>query len=227
MGNIVVGEAMRLGMQVNNYALMQPAVPAACYDEREVLKQTSTYDHSFLGQDVTMWDEASPDDDPDDATRNLAYRGMLKDIGQNGNLILFYLPNDSATSNAWELNNDLTKPSGTLSGYFRYNRNAQPGQKLYKDDGAGLHDHLWLSRSESATYACRTWGKAAGAEFRTQGAIAAANRVDLSSPTFALPGETEPGFGDEHSGQFTARIQQLKPFYDELMSRLDIGDPNP
>lgn len=88
MGNIVVGEAMRLGMQVNNYALMQPAVPAACYDEREVLKQTGTYQHSFLGVNVTMWDEASPDDDPDAATRNMAYRGMLKDIGQNGNMIL-------------------------------------------------------------------------------------------------------------------------------------------
>lgn len=31
MGNIVVSEAMRQGMQINNYALMQPAVPAACY----------------------------------------------------------------------------------------------------------------------------------------------------------------------------------------------------
>jgi len=227
MGNIVVGEAMRLGMHVNNYALMQPAVPAACYDEREVLKQTSTYQHSFLGVNVTMWDEASPDDDPDDATRNMAYRGMLKDIGQNGNLILFYLPNDAATSNAWELNNDLTKPSGTLSGQFRYDRNGQPGQKLYRDFGGGIHEYSWASRRESATFACRTWGKAAGADGRTQGAISEAGRVDLSGPEFALPGETEPGFGDEHSGQFTARIQQLKPFYDELMFKLNIGTPNP
>ncbi|MEI6033433.1 MAG: hypothetical protein WCS65_04010, partial [Verrucomicrobiae bacterium] len=222
MGNIVVGEAMRLGMQVSNYALMQPAVPAACYDEREVLKQTSTYQHSFLGVNVTMWDEASPDDDPDASTRNMAYPGMLKDIGQNGNLVLFYLPNDAATSYAWELNNDLTKPSGTLSGQFRYDRNAQPGQKLYRDFGGGLHEYSWTSRRESASFACRTWGKAAGADGRTQGSISEAGRVDLSGPTFALPGETEPGFGDEHSGQFTVRIQSLKTFYDTLMDELQL-----
>ena len=227
MGNIVVGEAMRLGMRINNYALMQPAVPAACYDDRDLLKQTSTYQHSFLGINVTMWDEASPDDDPDAATRNMSYRGMLTDIGQNGNLILFYLPNDSATSNAWELNNDLTKPSGTLSGQFRYDRNAPTGQKLYRDFGGGVREYTWASRRESSTFACRTWGKAAGAELRTQGAIGLANRVDLSAPTFALPGETEPGFGDEHSGQFTAQIQVLKPFYDELINRLQIGPANP
>ncbi|NJL08024.1 MAG: hypothetical protein HC900_07000, partial [Methylacidiphilales bacterium] len=125
---------------------------------------------------------------------------MLKDIGQNGNLILFYLQNDSATSNAWELNNDLTKPSGTLSGHFRYNRNGQPGQKLYRDFGGGIHEYSWASRSESATFACRTWAKRPGPSFELRAQIAAANRVDLSSPTFALPGETEPGFGDEHCG---------------------------
>ena len=227
MGNIVVGEAMRLGMQVNNYALMQPAVPAACYDEREVLKQTDTYDRSFLGVGVTMWDEASPDEDPDTATRNMSYRGMLKDIGQNGNLILFYLPNDAATSNAWELNNDLTKPSGTLSGHFRYERNAPAGQKLYRDFGGGVREYSWSSRRESASYACRTWGKAAGADGRTEGSVRSANRVNLGNSGFQLPGEQFSGFGDEHSGQFTAQIQQLKPFYDELMRRLDIGDPNP
>jgi hypothetical protein len=126
----------------------------------------------------------------------------------------------------WELNNDLTKPSGTLSGHFRYERNAPAGQKLYRDFGGGVREYSWSSRRESASYACRTWGKAAGAELRTQGAIESANRVDLSAPTFALPGETEPGFGDEHSGQFTARIQQLKPFYDALMNEFKLT-PNP
>lgn len=227
MGNIVVGEAMRLGMQVNNCALMQPSVPAACYDEREVLKQTTTYQHSFIGLNFTMWDEESPDDDLDETTRNMAYRGALKNIGQNGNLILFYLPNDEATSYAWELNNDITKPSGFLSGHFRYNRSGQSGQKLYKDYGEGLYDYFWTSRRETMSFACRTWSKAAGADGRTQGAIEEEKRVDLSEPQYQLPGEQLSGFGDEHSGQFKARIQNLKLFYDELMFRLNIGTPNP
>ncbi len=35
MGNIVAGSALRDGLQVDNYALLNAAVPAACYDEDE------------------------------------------------------------------------------------------------------------------------------------------------------------------------------------------------
>ena len=54
-----------------------------------------------------------------------------------------------------------------------------------------------------------------------------ANNVDLSAADFALPGESFSGFGDEHSGQFNANIQSLKPFYDTLINKLGIGPPNP
>lgn len=64
-------------------------------------------------------------------------------------------------------------------------------------------------KPEAMAYACRTWGKAAGAESRTQGAIDAS--VDLSSANYNLLGESS-GFGDEHSGQFNVRIQQLDHF---------------
>jgi len=82
-------------------------------------------------------------------------------------------------------------------------------------------------RHKAMSYACRTWGKAAGAESQTQGAIAERNKVNLGDSKFQLPGEQYSGFGDEHSGQFKANIQRLKPFYDELMDRLGLGDPNP
>ncbi|MEY3480791.1 MAG: hypothetical protein RIQ71_1566 [Verrucomicrobiota bacterium] len=234
MGNIVVSEAMRQGMQINNYALMQPAVPAACYDERAVIEQTQTATHAVeMGlwdggpsytTTVTVWNRPTPDDDSDQATRNLAYRGALKNIGQNGNLILFYLPNDNATSYAWELNNAVTKPPGQMSGIFRYARNNPSGEKLFKDYGGGTHvPFLGAQRHEAMSYACRTWGKAAGAEQQTQGAISAANRVNLGSAPFQLPGEdTNSGFGDEHSGQFKANIQSLKPFHDALMDELQL-----
>jgi hypothetical protein len=82
---------------------------------------------------------------------------------------------DFEVVNAWELNNDLTKPSGTLSGHFRYERNAPAGQKLYRDFGGGVREYSWSSRRESAPYACRTWGKAAGADGRTEGSVRIAN----------------------------------------------------
>ncbi len=232
MGNIVAGSALALGMTVDNYALMQAAVPAACYDEREIIKQNTPVRHAVKAKfwklqvpagGITVWDEESPDDDPDQITRGLAYRGMLKDIGgQNCNLINFYLETDEATSYAWEINNDVTKPSGLLSGQFRYKRNNPNGQKLYKDYGGGLYDYMWLSRYESMSFACRTWGKAAGAEAQTEGAIPAANKVNLGSSAFQLPGEQLPGFGDEHSGEFNANIQNLKPFYDTLLDEFEV-----
>ena len=84
-------------------------------------------------------------------------------------------------------------------------------------------DHYLTDAHEAMPYACRTWAKALGAESRTEGSIDGS--VDLSSANYNLPGESS-GFGDEHSGQFNARIQQLRPFYDELLRNFGI-DRNP
>lgn len=48
------------------------------------------------------------------------------------------------------------------------------------------------------------------------------SNVDLSSPTFDLPGESDPGFGDEHSGEFNAPIQVLKSFYNRILEEFQI-----
>ena len=224
MGNIVASEAMRLGMHVTNYVLMQAAVPAACYDEAEYVRQTLQYQH----YGITMWESASPDDDPDPVTRALAYRGRFQNL--NGNIISFFLPQDYATYIPWEINNDQTKPpSGLLVTNFGYARNAASGEKLYKFTGAAF-DHYITEPYESMPYASRSWGKAAGAfgptetTIGTQGSID--ESIDLSSSAYQLPGENS-GFGDEHSGQFNARIQHLQPFYDRLINTLGIGPPNP
>ena len=39
MGNIVVGSALREKAVINNYALMNAAIPAECYDDRSDLRQ--------------------------------------------------------------------------------------------------------------------------------------------------------------------------------------------
>jgi hypothetical protein len=157
----------------------------------------------------------------------LAYRGTLKNIG--GNLINFYQPQDYATSFAWEINNDQTKPpmyqgetaNASLCFNFEYHPNGQPAKKLWKLAISALYPTYYITyKPEAMAYACRTWGKAAGAESRTQGSLDAS--VDLSSANYNLPGESS-GFGDEHSGQFNARIQQLRPFYDELLRNFGIN----
>ncbi|HEY5814440.1 MAG TPA: hypothetical protein VIT23_17525, partial [Terrimicrobiaceae bacterium] len=77
------------------------------------------------------------------------------------------------------------------------------------------------NRYEAVSFACRTWGKAAGAEARTEGAIPVVGKVDLSSVQYSLPGQNT-GFDRQHSAQFERDIQQLKPFYDQLLISLDV-----
>jgi hypothetical protein len=225
MGNVVTGSALQQGMIVSNYALLNAALPASCYHENENLKQPPAT-VTAAGLPVHLWNEATPDDDPDPITRSLAYRGRLKNVA--GNLISFYLPDDYATSFAWELNNALTKPPAVaLAGRFLYRRDFPSGQKLIKgiiDPSTGkiVPDYYITDPNEAEAYACQTWGKAVGAEGRTAGPIS--QKVDLSSDAFS-PGHTG-GFSKEHSAQFNYDIQQLQLFYVELLSQLSV-EQNP
>ena len=174
-----------------------------------------------------MWDSQSPDNDPDLATQGLAYRGTLKNV--NGTLINFFLPEDQATSFAWEINNDQTKPpysEATLVSSFEYNRQGQPGQKLYKfhfDQYGGLaFDYSVTNKFEAMAFACRTWGKAAGAWERIEGAVNG-GAVNMKSSIFGNPN----GFDNEHSAEFNRHIQQLTPFYNALLDRLEVNRNNP
>ena len=96
-----------------------------------------------------------------------------------------------------------------------------------------LVDHYLKAPYEAMPYACRTWGKAAGAwgpteghpEAGTHGSIASS--VNLGKADFQLPDQTKSGFGEAHSGEFDGNIQKLKLFYDTLMFKLNVGTPNP
>jgi len=233
MGNIVVGSALAGGMKVSNYAMLQAAVAASCYDDRAIIQQTQPVSHAVslnfwgipvpLPTSITVWNQASPDGDADPATQALAYRGMLKDIAQNCNPISFYLPNDNATSYAWEINNGVTKPPGAWANQYRYIPSNPSGQRLFKDYGGGVVDYTWSSRFESMAFAASSWGKAVGAEPRTDGAIPAASGVNLGDAQYQLPSESAgAGFGTQHCGEFNANIQELKPFYNTLLDKFVI-----
>ncbi len=221
MGNVVTGSALEQGMLVDTYALLNAALPAACYDESSSLKQNATTT-TAAGLTVHLWDQDTPDDDADQFTRALAYRSRLKNV--SGTLVTFYLADDYATSFAWELNNALTKPpSAPLAGPFFYKRNFPSGHKLIKsfedpsNDDAEI-DHYITDRNEAEPYACRTWAKAVGAESRTNGPFA--RKIDLNSNNFS-PGSVG-GFSKEHSAEFDRDVQPLTPFFRELLRQLAI-----
>lgn len=207
MGNIVVGSALQQGMIVANYALLQAAVPACCYDVRPVLNQAPRFGSLY-------WKSPTPDDDSDPATRALAYRGQLRNAG--GNLISFFLPQDRATVRAWEFNNYQFKPYNPRgSGGYYYQTNAPSGQKL----GVGF---MWSvgrfvrTTHEAMAYVAKSPTKAVGAEGQTRGAIDSV--VDLSFPVYG----NQNGFDREHSAEFMRSIQELQTFYRELMSQLNV-----
>jgi hypothetical protein len=222
MGNVVTGSALQQGMVVTDYAMLNAALPAACYDESEHLKQAPAR-ITVSGFPVDLWNQETPDDDPDVATRSLAYRGRLAHV--LGNITSFFLPDDYATSFAWELNNALTKPpAASLAGRFVYRRDFPSGRKLIKgiEDPSTrevVADYYIVDPNEAEAYACRTWGKAVGAERRTAGAIS--NQVDLSASAFSPSGAG--GFSKEHSAEFDFAIQKLEAFYGELLRQLNIS----
>jgi len=152
----------------------------------------------------------------------LAYRGKFQ--GLSTNLINFYLEADFATSIAWEINNTIKKPPGTLALNYEYVRLADSGEKLQKYSNFGtVFEYYITNRHEAMSYACNTWGKVAGAWGTTAGAINSSASVNLGTAIYQLPGESQSsGFGNKHSGQFNANIQSLKPFYDEFLRQFDI-----
>ena len=214
MGNIVAGSALAQGLQVKNYALLQAAVPASCYDDTENVHETKTYTQpiKIAGLNLwnkTMWTESGADNDYDPQ----AYRGKLKNIGSNNNLINFWQKDDHATSWAWEINNDLTKPSGfmTKEGYYYTSTNASGSRCVYvtgDETGVG-HTQTTVTGYDALTYCCRAWSKAAGAQEKTQGAVS--DKVDNTTL-----------FGDVHSAEFIWRSQKLGDFYEDLMDQLKL-----
>ncbi len=68
-------------------------------------------------------------------------------------------------------------------------------------------------------YADQSWGKVAGAESRTAGAVK--GNVDLSSQVYSLPGNTS-GFDDDHGAEFNRTVQQLQSFYITLLNKLAV-----
>ncbi len=226
MGNVVAGDALQLGMIIDNYALLQAALPAACYDDRSSLVPAPT-PVTAGPRTVHLWDVDTPDNDPDPATKSLAYIGRLKNV--QGTLTNFYLPADQATSYAWAVNNVLAKPpfypepgtdleDGYLVNSFDYVRGAPSGQKLVKSVSLFSPPTYLTDRDEANSYACRTWARAVGAEPNTAGPIGAS--VDLSSDTFS-PG-SKGGFDKDHSAEFDWDIQKLTPFYNTLLGKLQI-----
>ena len=197
MGNIVVGSALKQGMTVNNYILMQAAVPSGCYNVKQ------THHQPFV-------EDAQGDPSPDESS-DLGYRGFLDNV--SGNVVNFYNFNDDALE-AWDINNTLYKPNRliTPTQSYGYEPNYEVGERCTLV--SLLTARLVLDPHESMAFVASSRTIVAGRE-PTLGAID--SNVDLHASF---------DFGNQHSAQWQWRIQRLKQFYDRLLTTYQIV-PNP
>ncbi|MCC6355466.1 MAG: hypothetical protein IT577_16370 [Verrucomicrobiae bacterium] len=210
MGNIVAGAALLSGMQINNYALMQAAAPAGCYDASEAV---NTYQR-FLTAEAS-----SPTPDWAD---DRGYRARLGGVA--GNLINFYNADDYALVSGpvnWELNQIACKPNviertlfGAPKRWYGWYPQGFPDPALanrgwYNDidpvTERWVHDH-----HESMSFIARPHSQAVGAR--------AIQGCAVDSSINVGPGSIH-GFGrdkSDHSAQFKRSIQQVDDFYTQL-----------
>jgi hypothetical protein len=200
MGNVVAGEALRNGMSILNYVMLNAAVPALCYDDNPNLRQ---------------WTYTTPNTDTDPGTRGMAYAGRFSTL--NTNVINFYLINDSATLNLWNLNNTYWKPQWYQpeNNGYEYRPTWAPGNRLSITFAFSTTRFL-VDAHEAMAYACQSLTYTVGAEHRTNGSID--DKVNMDA-LFQ--------FGTEHGAEWDRSIQEagIRDFYRRLLEELRIAVP--
>lgn len=198
MGNIVMMQALKADLaaahqDIDNYVLMQAAVPAHCYDTT-----LSNYPPFIAAEN------GSPTPD--------TYRGYPGAINAalRGQMANFFNTNDYALATgtvlgksvSWEANQITYKPD--ILYYITSGTNAWK---------SGTPSRLVTDPREIMSFAARPRSKAVGAQPGVAGVIQG-GQVDLTGSFNFLGDKTE------HSAQFNYTIQQATGFYSRLLGEL-------
>lgn len=210
MGNVVAGSALRRGMSINRYFLMQAALPGGCFSD-------SVNGYSLF----TTAEQTSP---TPDTVSDLGYRLYLQDSYSRAvKIINFSNQFDFALATGtypvvgntnWEQNQISYKPdaNATLHGNKIYAYDAGPPTNPYP---AGLRcfvrnisppfsERSVTDNHESMAFVARPRSRAIGAE--PNSASVFPTSINLTSYGYA-------GDEDDHSAQFARRIQRVGDFY--------------
>jgi hypothetical protein len=225
MGNILTSAALNSGMVINNYVLMEGAIPAGCFD-------ASNEVNNF--QDFHDANAVKPT--PDLANPDLGYRGAV--LANNGaRLINFFNRVDYATTRGdapyvgwvpgvgkvgWEINEISYKPdhaSNALPIYYKYDSSEEFSKRRQLRNPyftSAPADRRYISdHHETMSFIARPLSKAVGAREGVDGLI---------DEEWDLQEHLE--FGNtrmDHSGQFNRDIQEVWEFYRYLCSRAGLS----
>ena len=210
-GNIVVGEAIREGAQIANYALMEAAVSAKAHDG-----DNAALDYSYLTGQETV--NQTPDTE--------VLGGYKNYFASPTRRVNFYNEFDYAlvgsplNLHAWEGNQHDYKPDN-----FWFTN----GPK-YSFDGENCYatflftmGYVVRDEHEKKAFVARSRSKAVGGQGTERSAAltggSISQNVNLRDEAAGFTGNRK--FGNtrsEHSGAFTKPIQYAVPFYESLLS---------
>ncbi len=205
LGNVVVGSALEMGMNVDHYALLNAAIPAFCYDGSAPRR---------VGSVFTPPDFA---DDTNAAVRALSYKGdvatlgkaRLENVSPSAELTNLYLKTDTALVGdwSWEYNQWDRKE---VSGY-----DYESGTAI-EWDPVGTGYRIVTDPHEAMAMVNRSVAQAVGAN-ELHGRINA--NVNMAGPgmVFDVVGK------GEHEAEFKWRCHRTWVFYEELWNALKLG----
>lgn len=219
-GAIVCGAALRLpGCSVKNYVMSQAAAPAGSYDTTPAINSYTDFLNAEIGSPTP------------DAADDLGYRGYLSSLNVTGSVVSFYNQADYALKTgretvpvlgevnvSWEGNQLTSKPNQNLSGRTYAYDSGPPnspyvvGQRCFlRDIGLPFNVRRLTDIHESMSFVARPRSEAAGASNAVEGKIG--SRYNVGEGTGSNFGRTS----SDHGGQFSRRIQQVWPYYENLL----------
>ncbi len=221
MGNVVTASALKRGMTINTYILMQAAIPSGCYND-----SVNNYVR-FLNAETMI---PTPDTEAE-----LGYRLFTESVTANvSKIVSFFNIDDYALATGtipflawpfetnWEKNQVDYKPNhfgqqNSSWGDYLFSSGKPIGLQVsvnWNQDITGdyLSSRLVTDIHESMSFVARPRSKAVGAEIHSASVFG--NVVNLQSVCNFGNGQ------EDHSGQFNRSIQQLNAFYQRVFQEL-------
>ena len=226
MGNVVCGSALQKGLSVENYLLMEAAIPAGCFDASSGINSYGRFTNAEASEPTPDYHQAP------NGELTKGYRGFLSSIYSNvaAKVVNYHNSDDYALATGykygfeanWEKNEIDYKPDGNLSTdwHYYYDPDTTDVNKRATQTSTFFAGRFVTDSYETKSFVARPRSKAVGAVEGVPGNPSPSGMVDVNLRTTFHFGRDD----FDHSGQFNRRIQQVDDLYQSV---LDVVQPPP